>query len=119
MNIFQIPLQADACVNSAHRTLNLTRGSISLAFLRAGGHELQRKCDEYVQLNGPLQSGDIAVTDSPSLSSLGCRYIIHTVGRAYDGTGGSAEQASVYIHVLYVSIHTSSSYYLLPNNCVQ
>ena len=115
MNFFHIPLQADVCVNSAPRTLDLTRGTISLSFFRAGGQELQRKCDEYVQFNGPLHYGDIAVTDSPSLASLGCRYVIHTVGRAYDGTGGSAEQASM--HVLYVCIRTYI--YVLRNNCVQ
>jgi poly [ADP-ribose] polymerase 10/14/15 len=81
----------DAYVNSAHTSLNLSRGTLSQSLLTAGGSVMQAKCDKYVEANGPVRPGNIALISNVS-TSLQCRFVIHIVGRGYDGVGGLAEQ---------------------------
>ena len=48
------------------------------AIVKSGGNQIQIESDEFVAKNGPVKTGEVAVTGS---GSLPCKMIIHAVGR--------------------------------------
>ena len=58
----------------------------------AGGHEIQRECDNYVWQHGSLNPGQVYVSTS---GQLPCRKVIHAVGPVWQG-GSYNEESSLY-----------------------
>ncbi len=78
--------ETDAVVNAANSHL-AHGGGVAAAIVRAGGYEIQRESDEYVRKNGPVPTGEAAVTGAGRLKA---KYVIHTVGPVWRG-GNSGE----------------------------
>lgn len=70
-------------VNPANSLLILG-GGVAGAILRLGGSIIQQECTNWVQLHGPVAEGQSAYTGPGKLK---CRYVIHTVGPRYSGSG--------------------------------
>ncbi len=68
--------KADAIVNAANSHL-AHGGGVALARARAGGDIINKESREYVQKNGPVPTGNVAVTSAGKMPS---KYVIHTVG---------------------------------------
>ncbi|WP_156096968.1 macro domain-containing protein [Mesoaciditoga lauensis] len=68
--------KADAIVNAANSHL-AHGGGVALAIARAGGDIINKESREYVQKNGPVPTGNVAVTSAGKMPS---KYVIHTVG---------------------------------------
>lgn len=66
----------DAVVNAANPELQ-HGGGVAHALALAGGPEVQRLSDEWVERHGPLSPGTAAVTDGGNLPA---EHIIHVVG---------------------------------------
>ena len=69
-------------VNTAHASLDLSRGAVAQCLLKAGGPALQDECTKYHHANGDVALWDIATTGGAGLK---CKHVIHTVGGRYDG----------------------------------
>lgn len=48
------------------------------AVVKSGGHQIQIESDEFVAKNGPVKTGETAVTGP---GNLPCKIVIHAVGR--------------------------------------
>ena len=72
--------RVDAIVNAANKELKHV-GGLAAAIVRAGGQEIQARCDKFVQDHGPLLEGRTLVTPA---GRLPCESIIHTVGPKWD-----------------------------------
>ena len=48
------------------------------AVVKSGGDQIQTESDEFVVKNGPVKTGEIAVTGP---GNLPCKIVIHAVGR--------------------------------------
>ena len=75
-------IQADVYVNTAHASLDLSRGAVAQSLLKAGGPALQDECTKYNRAKGEVAVWDIATTGG---AGLRCKHVIHTVGGHYDG----------------------------------
>lgn len=68
--------QVDAVVNAANDHLQ-HYGGLALALSIAGGPQIQKESDDYINKHGVLKTGDAVVFDA---GSLPCNKIIHAVG---------------------------------------
>lgn len=71
----------DAIVNAANSHL-AHGGGVAAAIVRAGGYEIQKESNEYIAKNGPVSTGEAAVTGAGKLKA---KYVIHTVGPVWKG----------------------------------
>ncbi|XP_044073699.1 protein mono-ADP-ribosyltransferase PARP9 [Siniperca chuatsi] len=69
-------LDVDAVVNAANDRLQHI-GGLALALSNAGGPKIQKESDHYINMHGPLHTGDAIISDA---GSLPCKKIIHAVG---------------------------------------
>lgn len=74
-------LKVDAIVNAANNSL-AGGGGVDGAIHRAGGKQILHECMEWVNQNGPLDTGDAMITSGGNLPS---RFVIHTVGPVWKG----------------------------------
>ena len=67
----------DAITNAANSHLMHGAG-VAGAIRRAGGHNVQKESDDWIEKNGIVPTGCCTVTKGGQ--NLFCKYIIHTVG---------------------------------------
>lgn len=77
----------DVIVNAANSHLK-HGGGVAGAIVRRGGREIQIESDEFVRKNGPVKTGEVAVT---SAGKLKAKWIIHAVGPMW-GEGNEDEK---------------------------
>ena len=78
---------SEAIVNAANSSLS-HGGGVAAAISSAGGPTIQQESDRYVRENGPVPTGEVAVTRGGDLPA---RYVIHAVGPIWKG-GNAGEQ---------------------------
>ncbi|XP_020616891.1 uncharacterized protein LOC110054863 [Orbicella faveolata] len=71
----------DAIVNAANSWLK-HGGGVAGAVVKSGGDQIQSESDEFVAKNGPVKTGEIAVTGP---GNLPCKIVIHAVGPVWEG----------------------------------
>jgi len=79
--------KTDAIVNAANSHL-AHGGGVAFAIAQAGGNTINKESREYVRKNGPVSTGEVAVTSAGKMPS---KYVIHTVGPVL-GEGGEDEK---------------------------
>ena len=80
--------QVDIVVNAAN--INLKHGGeVSGRIIAKGGIDIQRESNNYVRENGIVAPGNIAVTNSGTMS---CKKIIHAVGPIWKGGRAQEEE---------------------------
>lgn len=93
----------DVIVNAANSWLK-HGGGVAGAVVKGGGNEIQVESDEYVANNGPVKTGEIAVTGP---GNLPCKIVIHTVGPVWEG--GQKDEDNSLRNALYNSLYECHS----------
>lgn len=89
-------LSADVIVNAANSWLK-HGGGVALAIVNKGGKIIQDESDVYVRRNGPLRTGEVAVTGAGKLKA---KFVIHAVGPVYGEPGHEALLESAFRNTL-------------------
>ena len=79
--------QVDAVVNAANRQL-AHGGGVAGAIVRAGGSEIREESRAWVEENGPVPTGEAAITTAGDLPAS---YVIHAVGPVWEDRGEEPE----------------------------
>ncbi|XP_053124255.1 protein mono-ADP-ribosyltransferase PARP9 isoform X7 [Hemicordylus capensis] len=90
--------EADALVNAANEYLHHF-GGLAFALLKAGGPEIEEQCKHFIEKNGPLSSGQIAVTSG---GRLHCKQVIHAVGPRW--SEGQREECCLKLEAAIINI---------------
>ena len=69
--------EVDAIVNPANSQL-AHGGGVALAIRRQAGQEIQEESDRWVREQGPVRTGEVAVTGPGRITK--CKHVIHAVG---------------------------------------
>jgi putative ATPase len=85
----------DCVVNAANSNLK-HGGGVALAIARNGGYTIQKESNEYVEKNGKVPTGEVAVTNAGKLKAS---YIIHAVAPIWHG-GKNNEDKLLYNAVI-------------------
>mmetsp|Transcript_7694 Transcript_7694/g.24678 ORF Transcript_7694/g.24678 Transcript_7694/m.24678 type:complete len:593 (-) Transcript_7694:46-1824(-) len=93
----------DVIVNAANGRL-AHGGGVAGAISRRGGAVIQRESNDWVDANGEIATGDVAVT---SAGNLPCRWIVHGVGPVWHG--GNQNEREHLCSVLRKSMDTADS----------
>lgn len=88
----------DAIVNTANSWLK-HGGGVAGAIVNRGGSQIQVESDEHVAKNGPVKTGEVAVTGP---GNLPCKIVIHTVGPVWEG--GQKDEDNSLHNALYNSL---------------
>ncbi|AWR95266.1 ADP-ribose-binding protein [Acidianus brierleyi] len=84
-------IEADAIVNAANSYLE-HGGGVAWAIVKKGGYIIQEESREYVRKNGPIPTGEVAVT---SAGNLRAKYVIHAVGPRYGVEGDDKLESAI------------------------
>ncbi len=76
--------RTEVIVNAANGQL-LHGGGVAAAISKKGGAAIQKESTEWVKRNGPIPTGDVAITSAGNLSA---KYVIHAVGPVWSKGDG-------------------------------
>ncbi len=80
--------RVDAIVNPANNAL-LHGGGVAAAIAKAGGSKIDQESQKWVEENGPVPTGGIAVTGGGNLK---VKWVIHAVGPIWRGGDSDEDQ---------------------------
>lgn len=103
-------LEADVIVNAANSWLK-HGGGVALAIVRRGGEAIQRESDLYVERNGPVPVGGVAVTGAGNLKA---KYVVHAVGPVYGEESHREKLASAFRNALLKADELGAKSVVLP-----
>ena len=75
--------RTDAIVNAANEKLAHS-GGVAARILQAGGSMIQVESTNWVNVHGPIKTGECAYTSAGKMATNGVKYIIHAVGPEYN-----------------------------------
>ena len=87
----------DAITNAANGRL-MHGGGVAAAIARKAGRELIEEGDKFVQENGKIPTGQVAVTGSGNLQ---CRHVIHAVGPIWDDDETEDHNVNLLMHTVF------------------
>nr|XP_060631301.1 protein mono-ADP-ribosyltransferase PARP9 isoform X1 [Anolis sagrei ordinatus] len=90
--------EADALVNASNEYLHHF-GGLAFALMKAGGPEIEKQCKHFIDKNGPLSIGQIAVTSG---GRLHCKQVIHAVGPRW--SEGQKEECCLKLETVIINI---------------
>lgn len=80
---------------------------VARAIVKAGGEVIQEESNEWVRKNGPVPTGETAITGA---GSLNCKYVIHTVGPRWKD--GKSNEDQLLMNAIYNSLKRADEYQL-------
>lgn len=106
-------LEVDAIVNAANQQLK-GGGGVDGAIHGAGGPEILKECQEWVQENGKLPTGEAIITTAGDMPA---NHVIHTVGPVWNGGDHNEEKllADAYRNSLQLASEYDLASIAFPN----